>query len=221
MTDEYKSLIPDNAVEQIVARFPDGKKERAEYLVNGIVIGHRRFYESGEMMIEMSQKKGLKHGTEYWWDESGHLDEAYAYEDGLEHGIHKQFSVDGQIIGTYTMERGTGIDLWWGCVREGVRYKKDGKRHGFEWWLWGDPQGSVSDELHHGHSDKHVIQRSWRYEGKLRRGYPRYFIHGVQVNKAKYIRACASDQTLPPFRIEDNDPHRSFPPEIQPHLGAR
>src|SRR5260221_5427173 len=78
MTDEYKSLIPDNAVEHITARFPVGKKERCEPLIHGIGIGSTRCYESGEMMIEMSQKKGLKHGTEYSWDESGHFDEAYA-----------------------------------------------------------------------------------------------------------------------------------------------
>src|SRR5258708_26287556 len=223
MTGEYKTSIPDNAVERITERYPDGEKQDAEYLVNGVIVGHRSFEKSGEIVYEVSLNNGVRHGTEYWWIAPGHLHEALPYVDGREHGTHKQFSFDGQLIGTYTMEHGTGIDLWWSLEEDGtrylseVRYMEDGNRHGVEWWLNAD-QESVSEELHLDNGQQHGIERHWNTKGRLRRGYPRYFVHDVQVNKPQYIRACASDPTLPPFRIEDNDPHRTFPPEIQPYL---
>jgi hypothetical protein len=144
---------------------------------------------------------------------------AEPYRNGLPHGAAKQWADDGTLIGTYTMKHGTGLDLWWCGGREcsyvtEARYLKDGKLHGFEWWLKADGK-SVSEERHFAENLLHGIERSWNRAGRLRRGYPRYWIHGLRVSKRQYVRACSSDPSLPPFREAENRPERTFPPEVK------
>jgi hypothetical protein len=122
-------------------------------------------------------------------------------------------------MGTFTLKHGTGIDLWW-CERaedrpylSEARYVTAGKWNGFEWWLNPD-QKSIHEERHFKDDLEHGIERSWNRQGRLRRGYPRYWINNVRMTKREYLRACVSDPTLPPFREKDNRPQRTFPPEV-------
>jgi hypothetical protein len=84
----------------------------------------------------------------------GELLSAEPYFNGLPHGIAKQFD-NGKLIGTYTMKHGTGLDLWRGVAEDGTirlheaRYKKDGRWHGFEWWLNHEDQESCWQECHY------------------------------------------------------------------------
>ena len=66
------------------------------------------------------------------------------------------------------MTHGTGLDLWRGVdPKEGIprlyeaRYLKDGKWHGFEWWLNHEDQRSLCQESHFWNDRMHGIQRSW------------------------------------------------------------
>jgi hypothetical protein len=75
--------------------------------------------------------------VQYRWDELGFLISAEPYEAGLAHGIAKQWH-QGQLIGSYTMVHGTGLDLWWQSSDRLIwlseaRYYRDGYRDGFEW----------------------------------------------------------------------------------------
>jgi hypothetical protein len=124
------------------------------------------------------------------------------------------------LIGTYTMEHGTGIDLWRhgsfeskGYHLSEARYLKDGKWHGFEWWL-NEDQETIHRENHFWEDLQHGIQREWNSTGRLRRGYPRYWVNNQRVSKRQYLRAQAKDRNLPPFREADDLPQRNFPPEI-------
>ena len=65
------------------------------------------------------------------------------------------------------MKRGTGLDLWWQEGYESgraylaeARYVKDGKWHGFDWWL-NEDQKSVWQERHFQSDQQHGIERSW------------------------------------------------------------
>lgn len=60
-----------------------------------------------------------------------------------------------------------------------------------------------------------AIQRQWTANGKLRRGYPQYFVQGERVNKRHYVQACRADPTLPPWRAEDDQPQRPLPPGVR------
>lgn len=75
-------------------------------------------------------------------------------------------------------------------------------------------RGKLTEELHCQSGQPHGIERQWNARGRLRRGYPRYYLRGEQVNERRYERACAGDPSLPKFRQKDNEPKRKFPPEV-------
>lgn len=202
--------------------YEDGRPQKAEYLVGGAVVGVRFFHESGEPAFEYGLKDGRLHGVLYRWDIPGVLLSAEPYVDGLAHGTAMQWSDDGELVGSYTMERGTGLDLWWGgCGGERAlaeaRFMRDGQRHGFEWWIHPN-QWRVTEERHCWRGEHHGIEREWNERGRLRRGFPRYYVDGERVSKRQYLRAQTVRPELPPFREQDQLPEREFPPEVARHL---
>jgi len=222
----YRSLIPKTAQEHIVSTHKsNGQKQKVEYLLNGELVGIRWIDEDGEMGMETPYKNGLAHGTQYYFDADfdGTLRVTFAepYRGGLAHGMARQWSNDGKrIIGTYTMKHGTGIDLWrnWSYESKSyylseVRYVRNGKWHGFEWWL-NENQKTIHSENHFWEDLQHGIQRKWNSKGRLMRGYPRYWVNNERVFKRQYLRARAKDCNLPPFREADNLPQRMFPAEV-------
>jgi hypothetical protein len=131
---------------------------------------------------------------------------------------------DGRLMGTYTMIRGTGLDVWRQQRPNGTVYiseihsLRDGRPDGFTWFFW-DGEASVWSEEHFQSGDPQGIERRWNTLGGLCRGYPRYYVQGKRVKKREYIRAAAPDPTLPPFRAEDNLPLRILPVELRKKLG--
>jgi hypothetical protein len=218
---QYRSSIPKAARERVVARCVKSRgKYKVECILNGIVVGVRTFHETGELEYECPLKNGMAHGIKYRSDTPGKLLSAEPYSKGLPHGKARQWSHSGTRIGTYVMKRGTGVDLWWAqhCGHalpylSEARDLKDGKWHGFEWWLNEDQQ-SVWCERHFHNDQAHGIERSWNSQGRLRRGYPRYWVKGNRVTKPQYLRESAKDPTLPPVHESDNRPQRRFPPGV-------
>lgn len=224
MAKAYQSSIPVSARERTVERHTNGKPKRAEYLMARKVVGVRGFFESGEPEYEYALKNGMKHGTQYHWLAPGHLLSAEPFVEGRCHGTARQWDERGRLVGTYTMEHGTGIDLWWNQRSTGrswylseVLYCKEGMPNGFEWWIDED-QRSVYIEQHWRIGQFHGIAREWNLSGRLHRGFPAYFIDGKRVTKRQYLRASQADPSLPPFRPKDNRPARQFSPEIAQHL---
>jgi antitoxin component YwqK of YwqJK toxin-antitoxin module len=219
MPGVYRSSIPKEARERVVERHSNGSKKKAEYLVDDEIVGVREFTEAADLDYEFALKNGKKHGVEYRWSDPGGLLSAEPYANGFPHGTARQWSSDGKLIGTYTMVRGTGIDLWRGQQEDGsvylaeVHYMKAGFPHGFEWYLRED-QATVFIERHWQNGHLHGVEREWNSRGRLHRGYPRYYVNDDKVTKRQYLKACASDPTLPRWRAEDNDPARYFPAEI-------
>jgi antitoxin component YwqK of YwqJK toxin-antitoxin module len=215
------SPIPDHALEVIRDTWESGSKKRAVYLIDGQEIGCRLWDESGLPEMEYGLRDGLIHGAFRTWVGDGQLSEEATYVDGKEHGESHQYQ-DGVCIGTYTMVHGTGLDLW--CSAPGIlaeeRAMRDGQRHGFERWWSGDNQ-TIYEESHFHHGTEHGIFRQWNRQGRLSRGYPRYYVNGQRVAKRQYLRACLTDPTLPPFDAADNDPHRPLPPGVQPIESVR
>lgn len=218
----YRSSIPKEAHERIISTFSKSRrKHKADYVLNGKVVGVRYFHETGQLESEYALKDGLMHGIAFRSDVPGELLSAEPYAHGLPHGVAKQWSADGTLVGTYRMTRGTGVDLWWAEHGESgesylseARYLRDGKLHGFEWWL-NEDQRSVWSECHFQNSQKHGIERSWNQKGRLRRGHPKYWINDRCVTKRQYLRESGNDGSLPPYREIDNRPARDFPPEVK------
>ena len=84
-----------------------------EYFVGRSIVGCRLFNSDGELQLDCGIGRGRRHGREYRLDLPGKLLSATAYKNGLEHGVARQWSDDGELIGTYRMKHGTGVDLWW------------------------------------------------------------------------------------------------------------
>lgn len=224
----FRSSIPRHAEERITARHANGVKATVEYFVDGSRVGVRGFDAEGNVEGDCGLRDGRLHGTSYRIDTPGRLLSATPYFQGQEHGVARQWGDDGRLLGTYRMHHGTGIDLWWDetwrkprrrCLAE-VHFMRRGHRHGFEWWI-NEDQVSVYIERHWREDLTHGIERSWNFNGRLQRGYPKYFVAGEQVTCRQYTKAAASDASLPPFRKAENRPWRAFPPVIARHLGAR
>jgi len=207
--------FPDDAVEVVLARTENGGILKAAYLVDGKEIGYRFWSSNGLLNMEIGVKNGVMHGTFKRWYKNGQIQQDSTYIDGKEHGTTRQYSYDGALIGSYVMDFGTGVDLWFcslGVLSE-ERYYLDGKRHGFERW-WSCDNETIFMEFHFWNDLEHGIFRQWNAHDKLRRGFPQYYIMGKRVNKRQYMRACRNDPTLPPFVAEDNQPFRNLPREI-------
>jgi hypothetical protein len=98
-----------------------------------------------------------------------------------------------------------------------VRFVLKGQRHGFEWWL-NEDQRSVYQERHWSLDDAHGIEREWNEKGTLRPGFPKFYVRDRRVTRKVYERERVRDRSLPPYRIEDNQPQRGFPPVIARRL---
>jgi hypothetical protein len=226
----YRSDIPRDAKPVITLRYAIGRARIVEYRLAGQLVGVREFHETGELERESACRDDRLHGMQYEWSAPGRLLSAEPYADDLPHGTAYVWYIDGSLLGSYEMDRGTGVDLWWtwctdttsGVPVPGppwlseVHYLVDGSSHGCEWWL--RPDHSLWEERHWQHGALHGIEREWGTESRLRRGFPRYFLHGQQVTRRVYLRAQRAEPTLPAFRPEDNLPRRSFPPVVQAAL---
>jgi len=157
-------------------------------------------------------RDGLPHGLEREWHANGRVRYEARYVHGLQHGLQRQWDEHGRILVRTRFVRGTGLDLYCGDVRPAriseSRELVAGERHGFERW-WTD--GRLWMEHHFQRGREHGIARSWSIEGRLKRGYPRYFVQGERVDRRTYLRRCADDTTLPVPQAADDRPFRPRP----------
>lgn len=175
---------------------------------------HRRWYydENGAAKLEHEQEwqQGLLHGVARLYHENGQLLHETHYAHGLEHGTSRQFDPDGTLIGTYEMVHGTGVDRWYtdsGMLAE-ERHYVNGQRHGHERWYDCGCEGRLFEEGYYWEGKPHGILRQWNNKGRLRRGFPKYFVNEQTVTKRRYLAYAKRDKTLVPFQVEDNQPLR-------------
>ena len=219
-----KSDIPQNVSERQIQEY---RKQGlhiyfrvTECLLNGQLVGQRAYDSDGILRVETPLKNGKKHGREYIWDEWGKLESVEPFVDGQLHGLAKQYNRSGKVIGTYRFVHGRGYDIWRYEQADGsigiseIFSVQNSSLHGYEWWPRAD-QHSVWHERHWQQGQVHGIERRWNGKGRLKRGYPKYWIQGKAVNKRIYLRAVEKDETLPKYQEEDNRPQRRFPSEIE------
>ncbi len=222
--DIYDPSIPPNARERIRTHHPNSAKQLCDYCINDTLIGRRSFDVNGHIEMEYGLREGKQHGASYRFYEGGGLLCREPYENGFLHGTAYQWAEDGRLLGTYALEYGTGIDLWWqgwaGDTFElaEVHSMREGQAHGFEWWLNSDGR-TLWRERHWRHGIRHGIEREWNHKGRLGRTFPRFWLNGRRVTRAKYLRAAADDRFLPAYLQTDNAPQRVFPADVAPHTG--
>lgn len=211
----YKSPIPPNAEEVIQTCYLSGEHETAHYSIDGELVGKRFWDEEGWTELEWGFKNGLKHGNELRWCGKDRLLFVEPYRNGRPHGTTKQFGPDGEILITYTMRNGVGLDLWCdddGSLSEEAYWPACGEIGYTRRWN-GDNKTVWQEYFYRLGDGWHGITREWNAARRLRRGFPKYFVKDKQVRKRDYIKACESDPQLVPFREEDNLPNRPLPKE--------
>ena len=223
----FRSSIPATARARIVERHSSGAQARVEYVLGKSVVGYRDFDSNGELELDCGLRTGRPHGTTYRLDSPGKLVSATPYRNGLEHGLARQWSEDGLLIGSYRMQNGTGVILWWEetCGKPRcpylaeVRFLLKGRLHGYEWWL-NEDQVSVHKERYWSKGELHGIGREWNDKGVMRSSFPRFHVRGNRVTRQVYERARATDASLPAFRPTDDRPERVFPTVVARRLVA-
>jgi antitoxin component YwqK of YwqJK toxin-antitoxin module len=210
----YRSAIPKSATEIIEERLPDGSKQTARYELNGELVG-RRWWDDGQLCLERPMRQGRQNGTEYdfYWD--GAIASTEPYRDGKPHGTAKQWSPEGELLITYTMINGTGVDLWCDWQTRTLSeecHRKNGSIFGYS-RRWNTDDKTIYEEYHIDEAGYHGITREWNDAGKLKRGFPKYHVKGRQVSKRQYLAACRADSTLPLFLESENKSDRELPAE--------
>lgn len=223
-----KSDIAQHAMEVVRSEYQEEKFDKGfhvsfqvrDCILDGQVVGQRSYDSDGNLMKETPLRNGKKHGREYIWDEAGVLESVEPYVDGELHGLCKQYNRKGKVIGTYRFVHGTGYDIWRYEREDGligiseIFTVKDNALHGYEWWPQ-DDQRSVWHERHWHKGLLHGVERRWNEKGRLRRGYPKYWIKGKNIKKRAYMNAAAKDTSLPRYKEKDNLPKRTFPEEVE------
>jgi hypothetical protein len=231
--NKLESDIPPGAIEQLVSEYrqevwPQGARiyyRTVNCILDGQVVGTRSYTPDGILVMETPLKDGQKHGREFTWSEDGTLLSVEPYVKGKIHGTAIQYGHRGQPIGTYRLIHGTGYDIWRSegldrrVIISEIHSLQDGRPHGYEWWFTNDGS-SLWHERHWQAGTYHGIERMWNAQGKLKRGYPKYWIMGQAVPRRKYLQSARSDDTLPVFREQDNLPKRIFPAEIEKLFSA-
>ena len=129
---------------------------------------------------------------------------------GVQHGLQQQWDEHGNLLTATRFVRGTGLDLWFdgGRLSESRQFV-DGHLHGPERW-WSGAR-DVWLEIQFWRGQKHGLERQWNNRGRLRRGYPKYFVHDQQVTRRAYEQARRSDATLPALSPREGRPQRTPP----------
>ena len=64
-------------------------------------------------MLEERYRAGIPHGLRRMWHRNGQLAEEQTYRHGIVHGICRQWNEDGKLLGSFSMENGTGLQRSW------------------------------------------------------------------------------------------------------------
>lgn len=174
---------------------------------NGAIERETHFDEDGRM-----------HGTEREFHRNGKMAYRASWVHGRQHGWQEQWDERGRLVVRTRFHHGTGLDAWFTLGRlSETREYLDGTLHGFQRW-WQDRR-SIWAEAHYVGGREHGVFREWR-DGKLRRGFPKFWVNGAQITRRAYVRAVATDVSLPRLDPRD-DARRRKAPKVIEGLAAR
>jgi hypothetical protein len=151
----------------------------------------RTFYRNGQLREEISLLGRQLHGPYHTWHPNGKPAFEGFYEHGLSHGLCRQWSDQGQMLGSFRMRHGTGIRR--------------------EWFPSGRLQSETS--MVNGFFTGRI--RSWLRDGSL--AFESYAIKNRDVSRAKYHAATRQHLEYPRYsagkvrlRSEDELDRREF-----------
>lgn len=143
----------------------------------------KTYYPNGQIESEVSFKNGIPHGPHKHWHENGILAWEWTCKDGVIDGIGKQWDSSGNLLVTFEIVNGTGIQKIWDetqqCFVEGT-------------WHKGRMTGRIRSYL----KDGTFLSEGFQFRGKT-------------ISKKRYIEECKKDPTLP--RYDDIEVEKKSP----------
>lgn len=73
----------------------------------------RLYYRNGQIHMEQRELGTKLHGFSRTWHHNGQLAEERPYRRGLLHGTCRQWDENGRLLGSFTMNDGTGRQFYW------------------------------------------------------------------------------------------------------------
>lgn len=212
----YRCPIPANSKLIVKERYEDGAKKWGYFYLKGAKVGCRHWDEDGTIELEWGFQNGIKHGNELRFHHNGNLMSVEPYRNGKIHGVGKQWSDDGRLLITYTLRNQIGMDLW--CEDDGSlaesHYWPNREEVGYG-RFWSEDQKTIfMEDIYARGKGASLIRRHWNNAGKLSRGFPQFFIGGKKVTKRQYLRTCKTDDAMPTYRPQDDNPDRKLPAEF-------
>jgi hypothetical protein len=209
------SPIPLDATETVLARHPSGAKSRSEYRCDREVVADVSWEPGGTPSWAWGLRGGQKHGLEVEYWDNGEIAFVETWVDGMLHGLARHYDEEGKLLLETRFAEGTGVDLW--CDRYNRTLAEEtriegGRVRARRWWN-PDQRSVYREELYAGRDPHGSVEREWNERGRLRRGFPRYFVRGQRVDKRTYLRRAGEDPTLPRLRRIDDTPRRKLPAE--------
>jgi len=133
----------------------------------------RTYYPNGQIESECSFKNGIPHGKNKRWHENGLLAWEWNFKDGIPDGVGNQWDLDGNLIVTYEIVNGSGIQKMW--VEAQLSFVEST-------WHKGKMTGRTRMYM----KDGTVINEGYQFQGKM-------------VSENQYLEECKKDATLPRY----------------------
>jgi hypothetical protein len=133
----------------------------------------KTYYSNGRIESERSYLKGTPHGWHREWYENGILSSEVCFKKGVPDGIGKQWSKNGDLILSYEIKDGTGVQKSW-TEEQGLGDEVS--------WV----NGTITGRWRVYFRDGSIVGDT-------------YWIKNRKVSKKKYIEMCTVDPTLPKY----------------------
>jgi antitoxin component YwqK of YwqJK toxin-antitoxin module len=193
------SVLPKEAIERELPVRPGDEITRAVgYYVNDVLVAKRSYRKDGSLCGETLHKGHKKQGLERYWFDNGRLRSECPFVDDNLHGTCKQWNQAGRLLGTYDMNKGTGVVKVWSedgtLINEAPH--RDGLVDGISKSYY--PDGKLKQECGKQEGRNHGVLLIWDKNGALTQATPIFFVKSIQKTREEYLEARKKDPTLPP-----------------------
>jgi hypothetical protein len=131
----------------------------------------RFYYRNGHVHAEIKEVGGEFHGPNRTWHHNGQQAEELRYRHGLLHGISRHWDENGRLLGSFTMNHGTGTQHYW------------------------HQNGKLRLEINSFNGKFFGRTRTWLRDGTLVQ--ETYYISNVDVTRAAYLKAARKHPDWP------------------------
>jgi hypothetical protein len=131
----------------------------------------RFFYRNDRVHAEIREVAGKFHGLNRTWHFNGQLAEELRYRHGRLHGVSRQWDENGRLLGSFTMNQGTGTQHYW------------------------HQNGKLRLEINSFNGKFFGRMRNWLRDGTLVQEV--YYISNVDVTRAAYLKAAQKHPDWP------------------------